>query len=194
MSRTTGQHAGLSRRQVLDAAHDLLAERSLDGLTIRSLAERLDVVPTAIYRWVENKAALLDALIEDTLAAVTAPSGAVTPAEALRGLLLSVFDAICTRPALAPLYLDRRISPGPVATAIPRNIERLLRSAGAPPGVAATASPVLLVHTMGFAAFVEQTEGGARLLRRDGLRTPRETFIRSLDWLITGIFTGGEQS
>ena len=189
MARSTGQRAGLSRRQVLDAAHHLLAERGLDGLTIRSLAERLDVVPTAVYRWVDNKAALLDALIDDTLTAAEVPPDTAAPVEALRGLLVAVFDAICTRPALAPLYLDRRTSPGPTASAIREHLERLLRDAGVSPRVAATATPVLLVHALGFAAFVQQTDGEPRLLRGAGMGAPRETFTRGLDWLITGITT-----
>ncbi|WP_284745966.1 TetR/AcrR family transcriptional regulator [Amycolatopsis sp. RTGN1] len=187
MARSTGQHAGLSRRQVLDAAQELLAERGLDGLTIRSLAERLDVVPNAVYRWVDNKAALLDALIDDTLAAAEVSPGTAAPLEELHSLLLAVFDAICTRPALAPRFLDRRTSPGPTASAIREQIERLLLDAGVSPRAAATATPVLLVHALGFAAFVQQTEGEPRLLHGAGMGTPRETFTSGLDWLISGI-------
>ncbi|WP_329347265.1 TetR family transcriptional regulator [Streptomyces sp. NBC_01261] len=187
MPRTTGQRAGLSRRQVLDAAHHLLAERGLDGLTIRSLAERLDVAPNAVYRWVDNKAALLDALIDDTLACVEVPPDAAAPAEALRSLLLAVFDAICARPALALLYLDRRTSPGPTASAIREHIERLLLDAAVSSRVAATATPVLLVHALGFAAFVQQTEGETGLLHGADMGTARETFTCGLDWLIAGI-------
>jgi TetR/AcrR family transcriptional regulator, tetracycline repressor protein len=183
--RGTGQRAGLSRRQVLDAAHALAVEQGLESLTMRALAARLGVVPNAVYKWIPNKGALLDALVDDTVTAVSEPSG-VAPLEAVRGLLLSLFDAVTSRPAVAALALDRRAVPGPAAEANRERIRDLLVACGLDDTRAAVLTRVLLVQTIGFAAFVAQTEGGVLLLGDSHLGTPRETFVQGIDWTLAG--------
>lgn len=51
-----------TRTEILDAAHDLLAERGIDAVTMRSLAGRVGITPMAIYRHFADRHALLDAL------------------------------------------------------------------------------------------------------------------------------------
>lgn len=61
----TTPRPALSRDRILDAAAEVLAEAnasSAPSLTMRRLAERLDVTPMAIYRWFDDKDALLDAM------------------------------------------------------------------------------------------------------------------------------------
>ncbi len=185
MTRGTGQRAGLSRRQVLDAAHALAAERGLEALTMRALAERLDVVPNAVYKWVPTKAALLDALVDEALASVSEPPDA-DPGAAVRGRLLSLFDAVTSRPALAALSMNRRAVPGPMADANRERVRELLLASGLGDDRAAVLTRVLLVHTIGFAAFVAQTEGGALLQGDEHLSSPRETYLQGLDWTLRG--------
>ena len=50
-----------------------LAERGLEALTIRALPERLGVMPNVLYSHVANKTALIDDLLDEVLAEVTAP-------------------------------------------------------------------------------------------------------------------------
>jgi AcrR family transcriptional regulator len=52
--------AGLSRNQVLDAALQIAETEGIERLTIRGLAGKLGVAPTAIYWHVGGKQALLD--------------------------------------------------------------------------------------------------------------------------------------
>jgi AcrR family transcriptional regulator len=61
---------GLSRDRILTAADELLAAGR--PLTMRGVAERLDVTAMALYRWFDDKDELLDAL--------TARAAASTPA------------------------------------------------------------------------------------------------------------------
>lgn len=58
---------GLSRDRILDAAGELLAADPA-ALSMRKLAERLDVTPMALYRWFRNRDDLLDALTERLVA------------------------------------------------------------------------------------------------------------------------------
>jgi AcrR family transcriptional regulator len=48
-----------SEAAIVDAARDLMAERGLQGLSMRAVAERVGVSATAIYRYFENKDALV---------------------------------------------------------------------------------------------------------------------------------------
>ena len=62
----TGEKARrqLSRELILDAALQLIDEDGLEALSMRQLGARLGVEGMALYRYVENKATLLDGLVE----------------------------------------------------------------------------------------------------------------------------------
>lgn len=60
--------AGLSRRQVLDAALEIVESEGVDGLTIRGLAAKLGVAVTAIYWHVGDKQALFDGVAGQVIA------------------------------------------------------------------------------------------------------------------------------
>ncbi len=59
---------------MLQAALDLLDEVGLDALTVRRLAERLAVQPSALYRHFHSKQALLDAMVASVLTAGPEPA------------------------------------------------------------------------------------------------------------------------
>ncbi len=54
------RRAPLSRERIVDAATNLLDELGIEGLTMRRLAQRLDVTSTALYWHVETKDDVLD--------------------------------------------------------------------------------------------------------------------------------------
>ncbi len=60
-------HHGDLRRALLDHAHAVLAERGIGALSLRDLARRADVSPTAPYHHFKGKADLVCALAEDAL-------------------------------------------------------------------------------------------------------------------------------
>lgn len=60
--------AGLSRERILDAATALLRDEGARTFSMRRLAARLEVTPMAIYKWFDNRDALLTALTERALA------------------------------------------------------------------------------------------------------------------------------
>jgi AcrR family transcriptional regulator len=68
-----GQHwdasVSLNRDEILDAAIELL-ELGPHALTMRALAERLEVSATALYYWFPSKAELLDAIAEHVFAGI----------------------------------------------------------------------------------------------------------------------------
>lgn len=60
----------LTRARVLDAALRLVDAEGVDALTMRRLGQDLDCDPMALYRYAENRAALLDGVAETVLAAL----------------------------------------------------------------------------------------------------------------------------
>lgn len=63
--------AGLSRERVLAAAVAVVDREGLGALSMRRLGEELGVEAMSLYRYVENKAALLDGIIESILSEMT---------------------------------------------------------------------------------------------------------------------------
>jgi AcrR family transcriptional regulator len=58
--KVSGMNKGVTRDRIVTAALDLLNEKGMDGVTVRALATRLDVRPSALYWHVRNKRELLD--------------------------------------------------------------------------------------------------------------------------------------
>jgi AcrR family transcriptional regulator len=180
--RRPGQRAGLTYRAVLDAASAILSEAGgLDGLSIRAVAARLGVSPNALYSHIDGKDGLLDALIDDALAAVRRPAtDAADPLTALSALLRSTYEVLGERAELIPVYLLRQGATGPNARALGEIVRECLARAGVEGERAEEALHVLVVHTIGFAAF-------------DGRKRDEHTaarFDRSLDWLLAGVVGG----
>ncbi|MGY1772125.1 TetR/AcrR family transcriptional regulator [Blastococcus sp. SYSU D00813] len=183
--RTPGQRAGLTRAQVLDAARGLLAERGLAGLTMRALAQRLGVAPNALYSHVPDKAHLVEELLDDALAAVPDPAEGTEWRAGLRELMAGTHEVLLACPGLVPLYLGRGAR-GPNARRLGAAVTGLLARGGVTGVEAREALRVLIVYTIGFAAFEvqpgpEDADPGERSAGLAG------TFDRGLDWLLAGI-------
>src|SRR5437763_1402961 len=63
----------LSEETVVDAALALIAERGLEGLSMRALGESVGVEAMSLYHWFPAKERLLDAVADRLLAKVKAP-------------------------------------------------------------------------------------------------------------------------
>jgi AcrR family transcriptional regulator len=150
--RGAGQRAGLTRELVLAAARRIADAEGVDRLTMRRLAAELGVLPNALYTYVADKEALLDALIDDLL-------GGIDPGEAggdWRDGLARVMDSsrrlLLAHPQLVPVFLARP-GLGPNAARLGEITFGLLRRAGLEGERAVEAFRVLLIYSLGFAAF-----------------------------------------
>jgi AcrR family transcriptional regulator len=89
----------LSRDGIIEASIELLDAKGEDGLTFRTLSERLATGPGAIYWHIANKSDLLtaacDAVIARTMEACVAGA---KPEANIRALALGLFDAIDAHP------------------------------------------------------------------------------------------------
>lgn len=59
----------MTKDRILSAAKTVLESAGIEGLTIRAVAQRAELSPMALYRHFADKDALLNALMEDGLAA-----------------------------------------------------------------------------------------------------------------------------
>lgn len=86
---TQAQRERLNRERVLRAAIDLADEHGVDALSMRRLADRLGVVPMALYKHVANKDELLDGMVEQLIAEIDPPVAGAGWRAAVRGRVLS---------------------------------------------------------------------------------------------------------
>ncbi len=167
---------------MLAAAQQLLAESGVAGLTMRALADRLGVRPNTIYSHVANKDELIDQLLDAALAAVPpAPADAPDPTAALADVMTSTFEVLMARRDLVPAYLARQGSRGPVAQQLGQSMRLQFERLGVPVDQRQEAVRVLVVFTIGYAAFAGRSDPLVEASVVEG------DFRQGLAWLLKGI-------
>ncbi|MCC3264776.1 TetR/AcrR family transcriptional regulator C-terminal domain-containing protein [Arthrobacter gengyunqii] len=84
----------LNRSAVLRAGVVLADQVGIDGFTMRTLAEKLGVVPMALYKHVANKQELLEGMVDLVWAEVTEPEGGYGWKQAMRDRAVSLRGAL----------------------------------------------------------------------------------------------------
>lgn len=96
----------LTRERIVAAAVSELDEHGAERLTMRRLAQRLEVTSTALYWHVATKEDLLDLAVDHAIGEVPLPDGAAEPRVALGALLRGWRAAMLTHP-WSPALLGR---------------------------------------------------------------------------------------
>lgn len=187
-SRAPGQRAGLSRERVIEAARELLNEGGTDVLSMRALADRLGVRPNAIYSHVENKAMLIDHLLDDVLAAVERPDpGTTDPVAGMYTLMASTYEVLVAHADLVALYLARQGARGPNAQQLGEVMLLLLGRIDITGQQAREALHVLIVYAIGSAAFATSTTPMHISPPKAAVESHADRFEHGLAWLLAGI-------
>lgn len=100
----------LTRAAIVAAAVELVTGDGLEALSMRRLADRVGVWPTAIYHHVATREALVEAVVDAVVGSVELPSAALPPRDWLRELLLRTRATGLRYPGVADVLLDE----GPV--------------------------------------------------------------------------------
>ncbi|MDC0674444.1 TetR/AcrR family transcriptional regulator C-terminal domain-containing protein [Nannocystis radixulma] len=169
----------LRREQVVEAALRLLDEVGLDGLTMRRLAETLNVKAATLYWHVENKQELLEAMAE----AMLADCGA-NPPEAAPGLEQAIELAGELRAALLARRDGARVFGGtyvaqPNTLRFSEQLLKALHEAGLPLRTVAWGAWTISYYVIGFTleeqALSTTSGAGPQRLRAalDPLRFPQ---------------------
>lgn len=103
----------LNRGRVLQAAVSLADEVGIEALSMRRLAQELDVVPMALYKHVANKEELLDGIVEVIVGEIDPPVRDTDWKVAVRMRVLSARRALQRHP-WARQAIESRTRPTPV--------------------------------------------------------------------------------
>ncbi|MBO0851096.1 MAG: TetR/AcrR family transcriptional regulator C-terminal domain-containing protein [Pseudonocardia sp.] len=149
--------AQIDRDSVLAAALEVADATGVAGLSMRAVAERLDVTAMALYRHVGDKQQLLDGLVERLLLTLPPPDPALPWRERLATLSAAMRQTARDHPRVFPLLLQRpAITPG--AQRVREWVYQALRDAGAAEELIPRIERVLSTFVLGFAA----SEAGGR--------------------------------
>jgi len=96
--------ARLDPDAVIEAALALADESGLQSVSLRRVAQRLDVTPMALYRHVGGKEGLLDAMAESMYAKLVLPSPGPDWWESLADMARSTREVLLARPWAVPLF------------------------------------------------------------------------------------------
>jgi len=119
----------LTRDRVLSTAVALADREGIEALSMRRLAQALDVVPMALYRHVANKDELLDALVDVVIGEIDPPLDGADWKTALRTRILSARRALLRHPWASRL-MESRNTPTPVVLGYMDSMIGMFRTGG----------------------------------------------------------------
>ncbi|MDP3894158.1 TetR/AcrR family transcriptional regulator [Nocardioides sp.] len=140
----------LTRERVLRAAVAVADDAGIAALTMRSLAQRLDVKPMSLYHHVANKEAILDGIVDVVFSEIELPQIGGDWQVEMRRRAHSA-RAVLRRHPWAIGLLESRTSPGQATLRHHDTTIGTLRAAGFSVAMAAHAYAVLDSYVYGFA-------------------------------------------
>jgi len=140
----------LSRERMLLAAIAQVDEGGLEALSMRKLAEVLDVAPMALYRHVADKEDLVDGMIDVVFSEIDLPSSGGDWRTSMRQRAISLRDVLL-RHRWAIGLMEARANPGPANLRHHDAVIGNLRAAGFDMAMVARAYSLLDGYIYGFA-------------------------------------------
>jgi TetR/AcrR family transcriptional regulator, tetracycline repressor protein len=128
---------------------------------MRRLAKALGVMPNALYTYFPDKAAILEAVLDDLLGDVKRPSSRLTWRDGLVSLMSLYRRLLLTQPGLIALTVSRPML-GPNALRLREDMLTLLRRGGLNEADAVSAFLALFAYTTGFVTFETARTPGKR--------------------------------
>lgn len=126
------RRAPLTRERVLRAAVALADEGGIDTLSMRRLAQELDVVPMALYKHVAHKDELLDGVVDLVVGEIPAPAPGDAEQDwqgAVRRRVLAARRAMLVHPWAAQV-IESRGAPTPAVLTYLNSVVGMFRSGG----------------------------------------------------------------
>jgi AcrR family transcriptional regulator len=184
----------LSREEILEAGLLIARRDELTRLTMKKLAAELGVTPMAIYRHFENKAEVVDGVLDLFVrdAAVTEHEASADPEDWRRWILLTfgrMFAALVETPGVMP-FLSTASRFGPAAMGALDETLTVLRRAGMSRSQAVDAFAVMCAYTIGAATLAsasairpsaDDPDEGRRQMRLSIESAPRSEFPNVVD-------------
>jgi AcrR family transcriptional regulator len=124
-----GTRLPLSRERVLLAAVALADRDGIDGVSMRKIAQELDVVPMALYKHVAGKDELLSGMIDVVVAEIDPPASSPEWKPAIRARILAARRALLRHP-WASRVMESRTEPTPTVLAYMDSMIGMFRAGG----------------------------------------------------------------
>ena len=140
----------LTPQRVIAGAVGLADRIGVDALTIRKIAEEIDVKPMTIYHHVPNKEAIIDGMVDLVFSEIDLPPGDTDWRPAIRRRAASARVVLARHPWAAPL-MESRTSPGPATLRHHDAVLGCLRSGGFSIEMTAHAYALIDAFIYGFA-------------------------------------------
>jgi len=128
---------------------------------MRRLADAVGVMPNALYTYFTDKAAILDAVLDDLLGDIKRPRSNLTWRQALVSLMSSYRRLLLAQPGLIALTVSRPMV-GPNALRVREDMLTLLRRGELGESDTVIAYFALFAYTTGFVAFETARPPGKR--------------------------------
>jgi AcrR family transcriptional regulator len=176
-----GRPAQISRAAILDASLAIADSDGLAAATMQAVATSLKVTPMALYRHVEDKADLLDGLVEGLLTQIELPDPGLPWEDRLRAIGRSTRALARSHPNVLPLLLTRP-AVTPAALRAREAVLSALKDAGFGEEDARRSERLLSTAVLGFAA--SEAAGRFRGLSPATLDADFESLERSIAELL----------
>jgi AcrR family transcriptional regulator len=169
----------LTRERVVAEAVTVIGAEGVDALSMRALANRLGVVPGALYRYVRSKQQLHDLVLDGVLAEVdTAVEHSLAWTERVKVLAQRLRTVLENHPGIAGL-LKTRDALGPHSLALAEAFLTPLHEAGMPERQTGLAFSLIYDYILGF-ALSSPTSINEQRVRDAVTRRKLHAFLRSL--------------
>jgi len=140
----------LNAERVIHGAVELADRIGVDALTIRKLADALDVKPMTIYHHVANKEAIIDGMVEQVFTEIELPPTDREWRDAILVRCHSMRQTLARHPWAAPL-MEARHTPGPATLRHHDAVVGCFRRAGFSLELVGHANAVVDAFVYGFA-------------------------------------------
>lgn len=127
----TGRRVGLNAELIVEEALKIIDEEGLDQLTMRRLANRLDVTPMALYNHVADRDSLERLVVNRIAEEMTPPDGSEDPLQVLEAVAEAIRSAYLGHPNAMPLIQATEVTSTSLLAPIDRAL-RALRERGHP--------------------------------------------------------------
>lgn len=128
---TTRSTARLSRERIVAAAVELADRDGLDSLSMRRLAQQLEVDPMSIYYHLKDKNALLSAMADAVVAEIDPIADGAGWTDRLRSLIMAARRTMARHPWAARV-LEQAQAPTPAVLAHLDRVLGIMRDGGCP--------------------------------------------------------------
>lgn len=185
------KYGDISTEEIVAAVLDIAKRSGNKALSMRAIADELELSPMAAYYYVPNKRALIDLVMDKVYSTVTSIGVPGTPEERLRSLFWQSRELMTKYPGLAQLILSAPGHQGKELTRIRGELKDLFKAAGYSDRY--TTAAFLLVALLEYGAVVLEAGIAAGVATNQGYQNMKQSLDDCLSLIFAGLKTYGDE-